>query len=77
MRGQFFGVTASSAATGRIIGPLLASSLLAIGGFPLAWQGASVVVALVVLWSMTAGGKLSGLAADLTEPSNAQSGSHP
>ena len=77
MRGQFFGVTASSAATGRILGPLLASSLLASGGFPLAWQGASGVVALVVLWSMTAGGKLSGLAANLPELSSAQSGSHP
>ena len=77
MRGRFFGVTASSAATGRILGPLLASSLLASGGFPLAWQGASFVVALVVLWSITAGGKLSGLAADLPELSSAQSGSHP
>jgi MFS transporter, DHA1 family, tetracycline resistance protein len=63
-RGQFFGVTASSAAMGRIVGPLLASALLVGGGYTSAWFGASLVVLPVVLWSMT-GGRHIGAAAPL------------
>ncbi len=57
-RGQFFGVTASSAAFGRILGPLFAAGLLAQGGYGLAWLGTSAVVMLVVIWSFTFGARL-------------------
>ena len=58
LRGQFFGVTASSAAFGRILGPLVAAALLAQGGYELAWLGTSAVVLLVVMWSMVFGNGL-------------------
>ena len=54
-RGQFFGVTASSAAFGRFLGPLFAAALLAQGGYGLAWLGTSAVVLLVVMWSLLFG----------------------
>ena len=57
-RGQFFGVTASSAAFGRILGPLVAAALLAQGGYGLAWLGTSAVVLLVVIWSVVFGNGL-------------------
>lgn len=57
-RGRFFGVTASSAAFGRIAGPLVAAALLAQGGFELAWLGTGAVVMLVVAWSITHGTRL-------------------
>ena len=57
-RGRFFGVTASSAAFGRIAGPLVAAALLAQGGFQLAWLGTGAVVMLVVAWSVTYGMRL-------------------
>ena len=57
-RGRFFGVTASSAAFGRIAGPLVAAALLAQGGFQLAWLGTGAVVMLVVAWSVTYGIRL-------------------
>ena len=54
-RGQFFGVTASSAAFGRVGGPLIAAALLAQGDFTLAWLGTSVIVMLVVGWAIMQG----------------------
>ncbi len=54
-RGQFFGVTASSASFGRVGGPLIAATLLAQGDFGLAWLGTSAIVMLVVGWSMLQG----------------------
>ena len=63
-RGQFFGVTASSAAFGRILGPLVAAALLAQGGYGLAWLGTSVVVLLVVMWSLVFGNALTTQPAD-------------
>ena len=63
-RGQFFGVTASSAAFGRILGPLVAAALLAQGGYEMAWLGTSAVVLLVVMWSLTFGTVLTVEPAD-------------
>ena len=57
-RGQFFGVTASSAAFGRILGPLVAAALLSQGGYGLAWLGMGAVVLLVVVWSLVFGNEL-------------------
>ncbi|MEK9656702.1 MAG: MFS transporter, partial [Halieaceae bacterium] len=54
-RGQFFGVTASSASFGRVGGPLIAATLLAQGNFGLAWLGTSAIVMLVVGWSILQG----------------------
>ena len=64
LRGQFFGVTASSAAFGRILGPLVAAALLAQGGYELAWLGTSAVVLLVVMWSMVFGNGLTSQPTD-------------
>jgi DHA1 family tetracycline resistance protein-like MFS transporter len=61
-RGQFFGVTASSASFGRVGGPLIAATLLAQGDFGLAWLGTSAIVMLVVGWSILQGpGPIGGL----------------
>ena len=65
-RGQFFGVTASSAAFGRILGPLVAAALLTQGGYGLAWLGTSAVVLLVVMWSVVFGNGLISQPADAT-----------
>ncbi len=54
-RGRFFGVTASSAALGRIVGPLIAAVLLSHSGFSAAWLGTSAVVLMVVVWAFTLG----------------------
>ena len=59
-RGQFFGVTASSASFGRVGGPLISAPLLAQGDFGLAWLGASAIVMLVVGWSILQGSKPVG-----------------
>jgi len=71
-RGQFFGVTASSAAFGRILGPLVAAALLAQGGYGLAWLGTSAVVLLVVMWSLVFG---HGLTSQPTDAASDVSGS--
>jgi DHA1 family tetracycline resistance protein-like MFS transporter len=64
-RGQFFGVTASSASMGRVGGPLIAATLLARGDFALAWLGTSAVVMLVVGWSILQGADpLAGIKID-------------
>ena len=57
-RGRFFGITASSAALGRIVGPLIAAMLLSEGGFSAAWMGTSAVVLMVVVWAFTLGRQL-------------------
>ena len=58
-RGRFFGVTASSAALGRIVGPLIASVLLSHGGFSAAWLGTGAIVLIVVVWAFTLGPQIS------------------
>ena len=57
-RGRFFGITASSAALGRIVGPLIAAMLLSQGGYSAAWMGTSAVVLMVVVWAFTLGRQL-------------------
>jgi MFS family permease len=57
-RGQFFGMTASSSAVGRVLGPLIAAVLLAYSGFLVAWTGMGLLVSLIVIWSLTDGARL-------------------
>ena len=57
-RGQFFGMTASSSAVGRVLGPLIAAVLLAYSGFGMAWMGMGMLVSLIVIWSLTDGARL-------------------
>ncbi len=73
-RGRFFGTTASSAALGRIVGPLIAAVLLGEGGFTAAWLGTSAVVLMVVLWAFTLGRQLP---APLSEASGPAQGVSP
>ena len=67
-RGRFFGITASSAALGRIVGPLIAAMLLSQGGFSAAWMGTSAVVLMVVVWAFTLGRKLPTTLSDGNDP---------
>ena len=57
-RGQFFGMTESSSAAGRVLGPLIAAVLLAYSGFSMAWTGMGLLVSLIVIWSLTDGARL-------------------
>jgi len=75
-RGQFFGVTASSASFGRVGGPLIAAALLAQGDFTLAWLGTSAIVMLVVGWSIMQGSDpVDGLQFDEHSPPSPIGGS--
>ena len=70
-RGQFFGMTASSSAVGRVLGPLIAAVLLAYSGFAMAWTGMGLLVSLIVIWSLTDGARLE-FAATQSIPESAQ-----
>ena len=70
-RGQFFGMTASSSAVGRVLGPLIAAVLLAYSGFAMAWTGMGLLVGLIVIWSLTDGARLE-FAATQSIPESAQ-----
>ena len=70
-RGQFFGMTASSSAVGRVLGPLIAAVLLAYSGFAMAWTGMGLLVGLIVIWSLTDGARLA-FAATQSIPESAQ-----
>jgi MFS family permease len=67
-RGRFFGITASSAALGRIVGPLIAAMLLSQGGFSAAWMGTSAVVLMVVVWAFTLGRQLPTTLSEGNDP---------
>ena len=67
-RGRFFGITASSAALGRIVGPLIAAMLLSQGGFSAAWMGTSAVVLMVVVWAFTLGRQLPTTLPEANDP---------
>lgn len=74
-RGQFFGVTASSASFGRVGGPLIAATLLAQGDFGLAWLGTSAIVMLVVGWSILQGpDPIGGLQINESSPTSTAGG---
>ena len=68
LRGRFFGITASSAALGRILGPLIAAMLLSQGGFRAAWLGTSAIVLMVVVWAFTLGRQLPTTLSDGNDP---------
>ena len=70
-RGQFFGMTASSSAVGRVLGPLIAAVLLAYSVFAMAWMGMGRLVGLIVIWSLTDGARLE-FAATQSIPESAQ-----
>ncbi len=50
-RGSMMGMTASSAAAGRVLGPLVSSWVLTQAGFSGAWISLAVVLAVLILWS--------------------------
>lgn len=51
LRGRMMGTTSSSAAFGRVFGPLLAGLLLSLFGFDIAWLGGSVIALLIMAWA--------------------------
>lgn len=50
LRGRVLGTTSSSAAFGRVFGPLMAGVLLSLFGFDIAWLGGAMVALLIVVW---------------------------
>lgn len=54
-RGSMMGMTASSAAIGRVLGPLISSIVLAQAGFAGAWMSLSLVLAALIVWSFLDG----------------------
>jgi MFS family permease len=52
LRGRMLGTTHSSAAWGRVVGPLLAGMNLALFGYTAAWAAAAAVIFLYLLWSL-------------------------
>lgn len=53
-RGRMMGLTASAAAIGRVIGPLIAGGLLLWAGYTLVWIAVALPVLCVWAWSKTA-----------------------
>jgi MFS family permease len=52
LRGRMLGTTHSSAAWGRVVGPLLAGMNLALFGYTAAWAAAAAVILLYLLWAL-------------------------
>ena len=52
LRGRMLGTTHSSAAWGRVVGPLVAGMNLALFGYTTAWAVAASVILLYLLWSL-------------------------
>jgi len=52
LRGRMLGTTASSAAWGRVVGPLVAGMNLALFGYEVAWAVAAAVIALYLCWAV-------------------------
>ena len=50
-RGRMLGITSAASSWGRVIGPLLAGTNLALFGYQGAWLGASCLVLLYLLWA--------------------------
>ncbi len=51
LRGRMLGTTSSSAAFGRVAGPLLAGALLSLGNFHVAWLGGVAMAGLMLTWA--------------------------
>ncbi|EED34109.1 major facilitator superfamily protein [Luminiphilus syltensis NOR5-1B] len=52
-RGQMMGITASGAAVGRVLGPLVTGFVLSVGGFPVGWLAVLVPILLILYWAVT------------------------
>ncbi len=52
LRGRMLGTTHSSAAWGRVVGPLLAGMNLALFGYTVAWAVAATIILLYLSWSL-------------------------
>lgn len=53
-RGRMLGVTSAASSWGRVLGPLLAGSLLALFGYQVAWLGSAGVVLIYMIWAFRA-----------------------
>lgn len=54
-RGSMMGMTASAGALGRVLGPLISSSVLAATGFPGAWVALALILSALLAWSFLDG----------------------
>jgi MFS transporter, DHA1 family, tetracycline resistance protein len=52
LRGRMLGTTSSSAAFGRVFGPLLGGVMLSLFGFDIAWFSGTVLALLMASWSL-------------------------
>ncbi len=53
LRGRMLGTTSSSAAFGRVFGPLYAGLMLSLFGFDIAWLSGTLVALLIVGWALS------------------------
>ncbi|MDG2272365.1 MAG: MFS transporter [Halioglobus sp.] len=51
-RGRMMGITSAASSWGRVIGPLLAGSNLALLGYQGAWFGSAFIVSIYLLWAL-------------------------
>jgi DHA1 family tetracycline resistance protein-like MFS transporter len=51
-RGRMMGITSAASSWGRVIGPLLAGTNLALFGYRGAWLGSAVIVLIYLLWAL-------------------------
>ena len=53
LRGRMMGTTGAASSWGRVVGPLLAGTNLALFGYAGAWMGCVAIVLLYLLWALT------------------------
>jgi len=51
-RGRMLGTTGAASSWGRVIGPLMAGTNLAVFGYPGAWLGCSAIVVFYLAWAL-------------------------
>jgi MFS family permease len=51
-RGRMLGITSAASSWGRVIGPLLAGTNLALWGYQGAWLGSAIIVVIYLLWAL-------------------------
>ena len=51
IRGRMMGITSAASSWGRVVGPLLAGTNLAVLGYRGAWLGSAAIVSMYLLWA--------------------------
>jgi MFS family permease len=56
LRGRMLGTTNSASSWGRVVGPLLAGTNLALFGYPAAWSGCVLILCIYLAWAIRQSG---------------------